>query len=330
MPSSSSNNLTESGGNITNFNIDGSAIAIWKVATSIALVECLIGIISNSLLLLLTYINPLNNLRKSSWITITNLAAADLLTSIFTIPFCHPVYEMTLERISSDKIKYFSVDIFLHIGYASSFFSLMLFAIERYIAIKHPFESRNILTRKRVFLACLLCWAAAIGCSFFIIAVSVEFLTALYGILELSVLIMILFQILIIRGIKDASRYVEGGSKRKAVMKNVSTTSVVLIFVLMVTAFPYFIAKQVEFLYRDYPNLFTGKIARRFPYYYFPVACLNFIINPFIYALRLPDYRNAFVALLKRTFLCSEGGAEINSYQFSLVTRRETIERTPC
>ena len=74
-----------------------------------------------------------------------------------------------------------------------------------------------------------------------------EFLTALYGILELSVL-MILFQILIIRGIKEASRHVEGCSKRKAVMKNISTTSVMLIFVLMVTAFPYFIAKQVEFL----------------------------------------------------------------------------------
>ena len=63
--------------------------------------------------------------------------------------------------------------------------------------------------------------------SFFIIAVSVEFLTALYGILELSVLITILFEILITLGIKEASRHVEG----------------VLIFVLIVTAFPYFIAK---------------------------------------------------------------------------------------
>ena len=56
MNSSSSLNKTESGEN----NED----VFWKVVSYIALVECALGIISNSLLLLLTYINPLNNLRK--------------------------------------------------------------------------------------------------------------------------------------------------------------------------------------------------------------------------------------------------------------------------
>ena len=54
----------------------------------------------------------------------------------------------------------------------------------------------------------------------------------------------------------------KGGQIMCADMKNISTTSVVPIFVLILTAFPYFIAKQVEFLYRDYPNVFTGKMAR--------------------------------------------------------------------
>ena len=88
MNSSSSLNKTESGEN----NED----VFWKVVSYIALVECALGIISNSLLLLLTYSNPLNNLRKSSWITITNLALADLLTSILSIFFCYPVHELAL------------------------------------------------------------------------------------------------------------------------------------------------------------------------------------------------------------------------------------------
>ena len=279
MNSFSSLNKTESGENI-----------IWKVTSYIALVECALGIISNSLLLLLTYSNPLNNLRKSSWITITNLAAADLLTSILSILFCHPVYELALEH--ANYMQFACAEVFQHIGYASSFFLLMFFAIERYIATKHPFKSGTILTRKRIFLACLLCWAAAIGCALPIILRSQEFIITLYGILEFSVLVMILFQLLIIKGIKEASRHLEDGSKRKAHMKNISTTIIILIFVLMVTAFPYFIAKQIEFLNRDYPNLFT-ELAGMFPYYYFPVGCLNFIVNPFIYAWRLRDYRNA-------------------------------------
>ena len=315
MNSSSSLNKTESGEN----NED----VFWKVVSYIALVECALGIISNSLLLLLTYSNPLNNLRKSSWITITNLALADLLTSILSTLFCHPVYELAL--LPASDMQHACTEVLLHIGYASSFFLLMLFAIERYIAIKHPFESGNILTRKRIFLACLLCWAAAIGCALPIILRSQEFIIALYGILEFSALVMILFQVLIIKGIKEASRHLEDGSTRKAHMKNVSTTIVILILVLMVTTFLYFIGKQVEFLYRDYPNLFTGKVARLFPYYYFPIACLNFIVNPFIYALRLPDYRNALRELLNRKLLKRERRAERNSNRFS--SRRRLQEK---
>ena len=209
-------------------------------------------------------------------------------------------------------MQYACAEVLLHIGYASSFFVLMLFSIQRYIATKHPFQSGSILTRKRIFLACLLCWAAAIGCALPIILRSQEFIIALYGILEFSALVMILFQVLIIKGIKEASRHLEDGSKRKAHMKNISTTIVILILVLMVTAFPYFIAKQVEFFSRDYPHLFT-EVSRLFPYYYFPIACLNFIVNPFIYALRLPDYRNALRELLNRKLLKRERRAERNS-----------------
>ena len=183
MNSSSSLNKTESGEN----NED----VFWKVVSYIALVECALGIISNSLLLLFTYSNPLNNLRKSSWITITNLAVPYLLTSILSIFFCHPVYELAL--LPESDMQHACTEVLLHIGYASSFFLLMLFAIERYIATKHPFESGNILTRKRIFLACLLCWAAAIGCALPIILRSQEFIIALYGILEFSALVMILF-----------------------------------------------------------------------------------------------------------------------------------------
>ena len=95
---------------------------------------------------------------------------------------------------------------------------------------------------------------AAIGCALPIILRSQEFIIALYGILEFSALVMILFQVLILEGIKEACRHLKDGSTRKDHMNNISTTIVILILVLMVTAFPYFISKQVEFLFRDYPN----------------------------------------------------------------------------
>ena len=127
-----------------------------KFVSYTALVECVLGIISNSLLLLLTYSNPLNNLRKSSWITITNLAVADLLTSILSIFFCHPVHKLAL--VHASDMQYACAEVLLHIGYASYLFVPMLFTIERYMATKHPFHSGSILSRKRIFLACLLYW----------------------------------------------------------------------------------------------------------------------------------------------------------------------------
>ena len=236
------------------------------------------------------------------------------------------MYELALHNASD--MHYDCAAILLYIGYNSSFFLLMLFAIERYIAIKYPIESGTILTQKRVFLACLLCWAAAIGFSVLIILRSHEFLIALYGILEFSALVMIFFQLLIIKGIKEASRHLEDGSKRKAHMKNISTTIVILILVLMVTAFPYFIAKQVEYLNRDYPHLFT-ELAGVFPYYYFPVACLNFMVNPFIYAWRLPDYRNAFKELLNQKLLHRETKAQRNSRRFTSRSRSQNENSPP-
>ena len=222
----------------------------------------------------------------------------------------------------ASDMQYACAEVFLLIGYANSFFLLMLFSIERYIAIKYPIESGTILTRKRVFLACLFCWAAAIGCALPIFLPSRHYLIAFYGILEFSALVMIFFQILIIKGIKEASRHLEDDSTRKAHMKNISTTIVILILVLMVTAFPYFIAKQVEFFSRDYPHLFT-EVSRLFPYYYFPIACLNFIVNPFIYAWRLPDYRNAFKELLNQKLLRRETKAQRNSRRFTSRSRSQ-------
>ena len=183
MNSSSSLNKTESGEN----NED----VFWKVVSYIALVECALGIISNSLLLLFTYSNPLNNLRKSSWITITNLAVPYLLTSILSIFFCHPVYELAL--LPASYMQYACAELLLHIGYASSFFFAHALRHRKIHSYQTPFWKREHLDQKTNFSSLLLCWAAAIGCALPIILTSQEFIIALYGILEFSALVMILF-----------------------------------------------------------------------------------------------------------------------------------------
>ena len=256
---------------------------------------------------------------------ITNLALADLLTSMATIPTCYPVYDLLNEQ------QVYIANVFLYIGYCGSFFLILLFAIERYIAIKHPIQSSHIITKKRNFAAIILCWAVAIvfgGLTHYHGAHQNKVYIGMYGILQLTTLVMILFQILIIRNIKEASESVQGGSDRETQMKNISVTIVMLILILIVTAFPYFIAKQVEFVRREYPHLITANMAGFFPYYYLPVASLNFILNPFIYAWRLPDYRWALVALFKKKSLRRETRTQRSSRM--LISQRETMRTTPC
>ena len=241
--------------------------------------------------------DPLKNLKKFSFLTIANLAFADFMTSVCSIPFC--VNEARLDFVPS-----FVASAFQFTGYLASFFVLLLFAVERFIAVAYPLQSRHILTRSKRIAACAVCWVLSITLGFLTLVPlhpditqdeNTKLLLGVYGVLTAVGVVLLVFKILILYKVvkysKDTPHVVDPGREEQT--REIIITLVMLIIILLITAFPYFVGKVVEVVRR-----FEFK-GTTFPYYYFPVACLIFVVNPFVYSWRLHDYRNALFALFR-------------------------------
>ena len=99
-------------------------------------------------------------------------------------------------------------------------------------------------------------------------------------------------------------------SQAKDVQREYQATIVVicLAVTLVITVVPYTIATQIyiwcTILLESSCKTDTAANVSVFMWYYFPIELLNFVINPVVYAWRLPKYRNAFLTtfrLRKRT-----------------------------
>ena len=82
------------------------------------------------------------------------------------------------------------------------------------------------------------------------------------------------------------------------------TVSFLLLFVVyLVTAFLYFVVEQVHMLWHMKPE-WNVSFDHAAITYAQPLAYINYVINPLIYAYRMPDYRNSLISLVtcrKRT-----------------------------
>ncbi|CAB4016249.1 galanin receptor type 2-like [Paramuricea clavata] len=266
-----------------------------------------IGMICNILLILVIIIDPLKILHRGAWITILNISVADFIacgSNFVTLLFAYENIH-AVPQIAIDVSTFFWM-----LGVGASFMLLASLNVQIYIIIKYPMKSRLMLTTKKVVLSCIIVWAAAIGMGLTEIGyiwISGNEVFYLYiakiASLEMAVVCQVVLKILtaveILGSRYDGLNAETQNQKQKEVAKVVTILNVILI----VTALPYFLAKQIEYIGRlgdsSYDSLVT-----KFPYYYQPVALLNFVLNPLLYSLRMRDYRRSLIALF--TFNCKK------------------------
>ena len=185
---------------------------------------------------------------------------------------------------------------------SASFMFLTLLTVQVYMIIKYPIRSRLILTKTKVALACLVVWALAVllGLSP-LAAVWVQgkeylyFVIFLIAVLTLVVVILVVFKVLIVVEILRSRRDDVNAETQNKKQKDLAKTLVTLGVILVVTAFPYFLAKQIFSIYAHLHM--DTRMVLQFSYYYGLVFALNFIANPVLYSLRLQDYRRSLLAL---------------------------------
>lgn len=278
---------------------------------------------ANILLLIAIWKDPEKSFRSPTTYFLIGLGIADLLTGATTEPFFAVYYIMRFLRGTKNIPLVIShlYDVGQSIStvtISSSYLIILGLSLSQYIAIKWPHKYKVLITRNRVIVSVLLSWLYFI--SFILVLTfspnidTVLFLKvdlALHPVLISGVLFitLILLYRVFTRQVQQRKSFresantgtVKSGAKGRAdnLQRQFTIVTFYLAAVLLISALPH-IAVQFVWLYADLP--LEGK------FYIFMalrirdlLLFLKVALDAFIYAWRLPAYRQA----LKKSFNCS-------------------------
>ena len=298
-----------------------------------------LGTVLNVAVIFAIVIDPLKVLRKGPWITILSLAFADLITCIgrfFAWGWKH--------FIPKYNEQYFTYSIFFsEFGTSASFLMLTFLTVQTFIIIKYPMKSRCWLTTTKILLFGTGIWLFAVLLGVSNLAWlwsttsdhhkrSFKIYITQISILQAATVVQVILNIKATTMIIRSGRIT--GNTQITKHRNIAKTVMILTLILFFTAFPYVLFKQLENLAKlEYigGRSKTSKLFTNISTAYTPISLLNFAINPILYALRLPDYRNtllAFIGRKKRNLGSSMGTMRSTSTvvtnTFSMKTKRES------
>ena len=248
-----------------------------------------LGVVSNVLLLVAFIKDPLKCFRNSGTYLVMNLAVSDCLTSLF-FPSIY-VAKMT---------PYPPIFQFLTSFFASvSFLSVLSVSIDRFLMVAYPMKYRVLINGKAMVL-----WIAAI------LMVSSVIPLILFSVIEEASIYQAHFTFCIIVVIassvmhsstyyklKNQSRDIaavnstksRAQEKRILKEKRFLKTIIIIAFIAFVCAVPSMILNVIQHS-KDMDN-FAMELATSLCSI---LLLANFAVNPFVYILRLPSYRETF------------------------------------
>ncbi|CAB4009416.1 somatostatin receptor type 5 [Paramuricea clavata] len=262
------------------------------------------GAVLNFVVIIAMAIDPLKILRKGPWLTILNLAIADFISCISCFFLWGVIFFIPKSELYDDI-----TIIGWGFGSSASFLWLTFLSVQIFAITKFPLKSRHWFTALKIVLVGIAVWLFAflLGLSLITyrfhlpLTINLKIWTAKMGVLQIALVIQIVLNIQVAIEIIRSGR--STGNPQNAKHKNIAKTVIILTLILFLTAFPYFLFKQLELLARlgYFDQDETARVLHYLSYYYAPIAMLNFAANPILYALRLPDYRQTLLAFVGKT-----------------------------
>ena len=267
----------------------------------------MIGALFNTAVIVAIIIDPLKILRKGPWITIFNLAIADIIACISNFclwgrGFFHQDYDSVYMHTS-----YFGWGF----GVSASFLFLTFLSVRIFVITRFPLKSRFIITNVKTALVSIVIWLIS-----FVLGLSqiaylgytdlhtiLKIYTAHIGVLELAVLILLILNLQVAIHFLRRRHRSESYSSQNIKEKHFAKIVLLLTLILFLTAFPYFVLKQMEYFTRM-GYFGEGETARWFAhvcYIYLPITMLNFSANPILYSLRLPEYKETLSSVFRKS-----------------------------
>ena len=271
----------------------------------------------NSLVLFLAA--RVRSLRTVTNLILGSLAFSDLLSGVLGIPFylaCSAVQETVVCGITQMLTKFFSISIVLH---------LLLVTVDRHVAVIHAIRYQSLITRRRILSYLLSVWLTAIFVALIqlawigldmdvnegmqdetarIIFIYDIFCIVLFFLVPLITMIFCYITIFLV--LRKQLRVIQQNNT-PSFRKNVRRSSArerraALIFVIMISIYifcwlPYFLLGLQHLIGNDFFALPTSV---EYTLFYYP-KFLNSVLNPLLYVFCKHDFRQAFLAIRRKT-----------------------------
>ena len=293
----------------------GSAIFIYTVS--------LVTILANSLLLLVFCVDPLKIFRNSTTYFLIALAIVDLLTALVQEPIYATCFIILyIKHPSLQKCGPF-MKFASHFSAFSITVSLLIvfaFTVTQCIVVSSPLKYGRLVTKKKAFISVVSIYLyTAIFCCLPLMGVPQKVKDAIELFLHnyAVVLVTIVFYILLhytmkkkmARGntLQNESKSREE-SKHTQVQRNFVRLNVILLIVLFVCFLPTMVMMTIRMFKEDYllPILIANLMTDNLHY-------LKFMLDPFVYAWRMPKYRESLSKIICRKNDNAAGGNGIKN-----------------
>ncbi|XP_072164328.1 allatostatin-A receptor-like [Diadema setosum] len=286
---------------------------VWSWYEICELVTSILGISGNLLVVIVIFCRPSRG--RSTDTLVGNLAIADFLTSLFLLPY-PTVRSMPTSLAGSLFCKFMRGDYFMWTSVTASIYSLLTVSFDRFLAVVYPIRFKRLVTRGRVSLVIISVWIwAALSMSPVLFINKVDGATGdcvftmpnreldvTFGLYTFAVqfaiptVTMLCSQLAIVRSLnRAATKFKTGAAQRSTASFHTAardrvltlTFTIVLIYVLCWSP------NQIAFLAYNLRIIPATYLYSPFNRVSIAIAFCNSCINPFLYTLRHPRFRDA-------------------------------------
>ena len=272
---------------------------------------CLVITVGNLSIIIAVVVNPLKKLRSPFNYFITNLALADLIVGIISMPIAMYIHVLEYLKKISDVLtlrKFFIIILFTSL--TASLLCLITLTIDRNIAITFPLKYRNNLTWKKRWTASFIIWTVSFSLSFTYFKVGyIDFLmiynntAVVIAAITLVITYIRVYKFLRAQSqrMKELTRTSSDEAKMQEAKRTYQQKRVTRIFLWILLLF---LASYIPGTIVVYILQFCKKCNCKFIHIMrdisFYLITVNSCMNPFIYAFKNKDYRHALTEIWKR------------------------------
>ena len=293
------------------FFCPGAPLIIWDLERKVFIqlgiaLSALIGSFAVLLnILVILAIKKTRELQTNSIILVTSLAVVDLIVGAVSAPFNITLDALILRGTVSVGMICVITNVTRYVSstaYRASYYHVVLFSWERYVAIVKPMKYKAIVTEKRLTRLAIIAWMAALTTSVLLLAlegtaVSKMVLRVIFAIVHfLAFTLMVYFYSMVYIAVRKCNRsqFSHVNALIKARMESKTALTVFLLTIaILIAIVPLGVAHVLAQRSLFFREISVLRWAETF-------LLFNSIVNPALYFYRNRKYREAALRLLSK------------------------------